>query len=112
MLPKDAARYVVNSVILLSSDVRQKNEELKKEVDELRKMTGMLETDDRYNCNCFELNCDNWWIEGDDTADIPNNPPHFSCDNCFDFRYCEVHRHLLTPHNGELWCQHCIDDQL
>lgn len=44
MLPKDAARYVVNSVILLSSDVRQKNHELKKEIEHLRKLAEMLQT--------------------------------------------------------------------
>lgn len=111
MLPKDAACYVVNSVILLSSDLQQKNADLKKEIDELRKMTGMLETDDRYNCNCFELNCINWWIDGDDALNIEGNPPHRCCDNCFEFRYCQDHFHLLTSHNGEWWCQHCINDQ-
>ena len=109
MLPKDAARYVINSVILLSSDLYQQNQKLKAENERLRELVGKLETPDRYPSHCFEMDCDNGWIEGD-TDDIQDNPPHFCCDNCYEFGYCQDHKHRLIPHNGELWCEHCIAD--
>jgi hypothetical protein len=90
MLPKDATRYIINSVILLTTDLEAENAKLRKELE---------------NCKCVSCNTSFVFTPAKSACMLCDR---VTCKNC---PYNVTNRGIHTCTNHPNACGICLDEQ-